>query len=397
MKKSFITLCIGFFATLTAFGQSVTISPSNAAVIEANATNKGILIPRMTTAQRNAITAPTAVTGLMVYDTDLKDLYIFNGFWKRSTIGEVPVMLGGNIANTPLLSATNTNDLGVGLNGASTTSGSGVQGVTQSGNGILGSAINGTAGSFVSSTGYGITAINTSNISATAKFTNNTVGAAALEVTGKMTLTTDFVSSAIDIVNTSIDINAKGVRGVSVNGVGVLGNSTTGTGTGGFSNDGSGVSGIGIGVTSNGVYGINLGTGTGVKGEASSGTAGVFLSTSGKGIEVTNSSATLPTATLKNNTSGGTAVEINGAIKVSGSSPAALQIEASTNVFSMPLPTTSANAQTDLIFITRATDFGGGTNTSYYAQWTGSDWEIRREDNGTIMAGTNLNILVIKQ
>lgn len=93
----------------------------------------------------------------------------------------------------------------------------------------------------------------------------------------------------------------------------------------------------------------------------------------------------------------GNALHVEGGIKVSGSSPAALRLEANTNVFSMPIPTTSANAQTDLIFVTRATGTGGGTSTGYYAKWDGATWEIRREDNGTITAGTNINVLVIKQ
>lgn len=95
--------------------------------------------------------------------------------------------------------------------------------------------------------------------------------------------------------------------------------------------------------------------------------------------------------------SGGNALNIEGGIKVSGSSPAALRLEASTDVFLLTIPSTSANAQTDLIFITRATGLSGGANTSFYAKWNGSDWEIRREDSGTITAGTTLNVLVIKQ
>jgi hypothetical protein len=95
--------------------------------------------------------------------------------------------------------------------------------------------------------------------------------------------------------------------------------------------------------------------------------------------------------------SGGNALHVEGGIKVSGSSPAALRLEANTDVFSMLIPTTSANAQTDLLFVTRATGTGGGTGTAYYAKWDGAVWEIRREDNGTITAGTNINVLVIKQ
>jgi len=47
------------------------------AVLQADATNKGFLPPRMTTVQRNAISSPAE--GLMVYDTDLHSPYVFNG------------------------------------------------------------------------------------------------------------------------------------------------------------------------------------------------------------------------------------------------------------------------------------------------------------------------------
>jgi hypothetical protein len=417
MKKNSLLVALLIASTLQIFAQTITLNPEvvtnkltvgtpsaiTSAVFEANSTTKGILIPRMTTAQRNAITFPNAVTGLMVYDTDLKDLYIFNGFWKRATIGEVPIILNGNINNLGTLKAFNSATFGVGLEGYAAT-GTGVSGQTESGTGIRGIATTtGVAGVFNAQTGSGIFVQNTtsSNAIATARFLNNTIGGTALDVTGNMTLTTNTTGDAISVTNSNTNTTSGGVIGVSANGVGITGSTTTGTGTFGFSTIGNGAVGS-VGSTSssassNGVYGVNNGAGTGVKGISASGTGGDFSSTSGKGLNVENTSATLPTATLKNNTSGGTAVEINGAIKVSGSSPAALRLEAITNVFSLPVPTTSANAQTDLIFITRATGIAGGTSTSYYAKWTGGDWEIRREDNGTITAGTNLNVLVIKQ
>lgn len=46
------------------------------AVLQADSTTKGFLPPRMTTAQRTAIAAPA--TGLMVYDTDLNLVYVWN-------------------------------------------------------------------------------------------------------------------------------------------------------------------------------------------------------------------------------------------------------------------------------------------------------------------------------
>ena len=52
-----------------------TISPS--AVLEIESTTKGLLLPRMTSAQRIAIVTPSA--GLQVYDTTLNLVYTYNG------------------------------------------------------------------------------------------------------------------------------------------------------------------------------------------------------------------------------------------------------------------------------------------------------------------------------
>jgi hypothetical protein len=45
-----------------------TTSPDNSALLDINSTAKGILLPRMTQAQRNAI--PSPASGLMIYQTD---------------------------------------------------------------------------------------------------------------------------------------------------------------------------------------------------------------------------------------------------------------------------------------------------------------------------------------
>lgn len=51
-----------------------TTTPNSSAILEINSTNSGILIPRMTLAQRNAITTPA--NGLLIYQTDGT-----TGFW----------------------------------------------------------------------------------------------------------------------------------------------------------------------------------------------------------------------------------------------------------------------------------------------------------------------------
>lgn len=53
-----------------------TTSESSAAIVKIDSTTKGMLIPRGTTAQRNAIASPP--DGLMFYDTQIHQLYIFN-------------------------------------------------------------------------------------------------------------------------------------------------------------------------------------------------------------------------------------------------------------------------------------------------------------------------------
>jgi hypothetical protein len=61
-----------------------TASPNAAAVLDVSSTTQGFLPPRMTTAQRDAITTPPA--GLMVYNTSTNKLNFYNGTaWEAVT------------------------------------------------------------------------------------------------------------------------------------------------------------------------------------------------------------------------------------------------------------------------------------------------------------------------
>ena len=53
-----------------------TASPNANAVLELNSTNKGLLLPRMTTVQMNAV---SPVAGMVIYNTDIKAMYQHNG------------------------------------------------------------------------------------------------------------------------------------------------------------------------------------------------------------------------------------------------------------------------------------------------------------------------------
>lgn len=77
-KIFFLLLSILSFTSL--FSQSVGIganTPNASAQLDISSTTKGLLIPRMTTAQRTAIVSPA--NGLMVYDTSLSGFYFYNG------------------------------------------------------------------------------------------------------------------------------------------------------------------------------------------------------------------------------------------------------------------------------------------------------------------------------
>lgn len=53
-----------------------TVTPDQSSVLHVDSTTKGLLTPRMTTAQRTAITTPA--DGLIVYDTSLKSFFHYN-------------------------------------------------------------------------------------------------------------------------------------------------------------------------------------------------------------------------------------------------------------------------------------------------------------------------------
>jgi hypothetical protein len=80
-----IQLIIGLWSLLTTyplFAQNVGINadgstPDASAMLDIKSTTKGLLIPRMTTAERTAITSPA--TGLLVYDNTLSLYYSYNG------------------------------------------------------------------------------------------------------------------------------------------------------------------------------------------------------------------------------------------------------------------------------------------------------------------------------
>ena len=80
-----------FFTTTKLTAQNIGINatgaaPDNSAMLDIKSTDKGFLLPRMTTTQRIAIASPAM--GLKVFDTDTKSFWYFNGtVWLESATG----------------------------------------------------------------------------------------------------------------------------------------------------------------------------------------------------------------------------------------------------------------------------------------------------------------------
>jgi hypothetical protein len=110
-------LLLTFFVVCTMFAgaqsAAITTDGSNAhasSMLDVKSTNKGMLIPRMTTAQRTAIASPAK--GLLVFDNDTGDFWFYNGTaWVSLTSGG-PVNVwsknGNNIQNN------NSGNVGIG-------------------------------------------------------------------------------------------------------------------------------------------------------------------------------------------------------------------------------------------------------------------------------------------
>lgn len=86
MKKSLLSLLATAafaFVTASSYAQGLSVnttgdSANNSAMLDVSSTSKGVLVPRMTSSQRNAISSPA--TGLLVYQTDgTTGFYVYNG------------------------------------------------------------------------------------------------------------------------------------------------------------------------------------------------------------------------------------------------------------------------------------------------------------------------------
>ena len=118
MKKYLIILVVLLGRQMQVLSQNIGINdngatPHPSAMLDVSATNKGMLVPRMKTAQRTAIASPA--TGLLVYDTDSNGFWFYNGtLWTDLSSA---VSAGGFwTSNGTHIFNSNTGNVGIGTN-----------------------------------------------------------------------------------------------------------------------------------------------------------------------------------------------------------------------------------------------------------------------------------------
>lgn len=115
MKKILVAFLLGTMPALAVLSQNNigigTTTPNASAVLDVSSTNRGLLPPRMTALQRNAITSPA--NGLLVYDSDSASLMIRSaGVWRKlnsTALGDLWRSNGNHIFNG------NTGNVGIGI------------------------------------------------------------------------------------------------------------------------------------------------------------------------------------------------------------------------------------------------------------------------------------------
>lgn len=112
-KLLLLTICLCVNSSL--FSQSIGINtdgstPHNSAQLDIKSATRGLLIPRMTSTQRNAIAAPAK--GLMVYDSTANQFWYYNGtaWGSVSSSGTIGWLLSGNNGTTPATQFIGTTD-----------------------------------------------------------------------------------------------------------------------------------------------------------------------------------------------------------------------------------------------------------------------------------------------
>src|SRR5690554_5833459 len=110
MKKSILYCLLIITVNLHAQVGIGTTNPDESAVLDISSTEKGMLIPRLSTAQRTAIASPA--TGLLVYDATTNGFWFYNGsqWTDLSASTGSGWLLQGNSGTDPLSDFIGTTD-----------------------------------------------------------------------------------------------------------------------------------------------------------------------------------------------------------------------------------------------------------------------------------------------
>lgn len=216
-----VVLFIALFFLQDSIAQNVGINnpvPDASALLDMVSTAKGILVPRVTTAQRNAI--PSPATGLLVYDNSINKFYYFNGSAWIPVGGNLGWSLTGDAGTTPatnFIGTTDAQSLLIKVNNVQAGFLDDNDGVFLGRNTFLGKS----AGLSNTITGYDNTFIGTkAGYSNTTGTLNTSVGAKALQNS-----TTAFSNVAIG--REAMQLSATASQNTAV-GTGALQNTTTG-------------------------------------------------------------------------------------------------------------------------------------------------------------------------
>ena len=103
MKKYLLLVTLLISVAVSAQIGIGTTSPNASAALDVVSTDKGVLVPRMTQAERNAITVGAAQTGLLIYQTDVSPgFYYYNGtIWTTFGSGGSGWSLTGDAGTSP--------------------------------------------------------------------------------------------------------------------------------------------------------------------------------------------------------------------------------------------------------------------------------------------------------
>ena len=119
MRNSFLATLLLILAQFSSSLQAQNVgigitTPDASALLHVNSTSKGMLIPRMTTAQKNILVSPA--NGLIIFQTDsVQGLYYNSGtsitpVWERMVTSKSAWNLGGNAGTTPATHFIGTTD-----------------------------------------------------------------------------------------------------------------------------------------------------------------------------------------------------------------------------------------------------------------------------------------------